>query len=101
MYLERIFLNKNADITYYTNMIDECIESNGWMIFGTHSGSDEIDGSYLEQIINYIESKGCKILSFSDAYNEKGNVIALGEINTKNSFYLGVNGEHNLSVNVI
>ena len=101
MYLERIFLNKNADITYYTNMIDECIENNGWMIFGTHSGSDEIDGEYLEQIINYIESKSCKISRFSEAYKEKGNVIALGEYNTKGSFYLGVNGKHNLSVNLI
>lgn len=101
MYLERIFLNKNVDITYYTNMIDECIENNGWMIFGTHSGSDEIDGEYLEQIINYIESKSCKISRFSEAYKEKGNVIALGEYNTKGSFYLGVNGKHNLSVNLI
>ena len=97
MYLDRVFLNKNTDISIIKEKIDNVLDKKGWLIFGTHGGlSSEINGTYLQQVINYINEKNIKILKFSDAYKLKGNVLSVGDFTEPNSFQLGYNGRTNI-----
>ena len=44
MYLDRVFLNKNTNISIIKEKIDNVLNKKGWLIFGTHGGvSSEID----------------------------------------------------------
>ena len=99
MYLDRVFLNKNTDISIIKEKIDNVLNKKGWLIFGTHSAlSSEINGAYLQQVINYINEKNIKILKFSEAYKLKGNILSIGDFTEPNSFQLGYNGRTNIQM---
>ena len=102
MYLDRVFLNKNTNISIIKEKIDNVLDKKGWLIFGTHGGlSSEIDGAYLQQVINYINEKNIKILKFSDAYKLKGNILSIGDFTEPNSFQLGYNGRTNIQMPIV
>lgn len=97
MYLDRVFLNINTDISIIKEKIDNVLDKKGWLIFGTHGGlSSEINGEYLQKVIDYINKKNIKILKFSEAYRLKGNILSIGDFTEPNSFQLGYNGTTNI-----
>ena len=94
MYYDRYFINMNKSIDTYKDLIDECYTNNGWLIFGTHSGSDnEIDSEFLDAILGYIKSKNIQIMTLKDANKIKGNICSIGNYGERgNSLYIGRNG---------
>ena len=93
MYLNRYFIQKTNDLTNYINIIDQCVSSKGWLIFGTHSNSNEIDPAHFESVVSYAVNSGAKILPFIEANEIKGNAIQIGEFSSEDSFYVAKNGE--------
>jgi hypothetical protein len=94
MLLGRIFLDKTKDISTFTASIDQAIANNAWLIFGSHGyDTNQIDGAYLGQIIDYIKSKNIPILTFSDAEKLKGNAVSYGEYtDTTKGMFIGKDG---------
>lgn len=92
MYLNRKFINKNKSISEYKQDIDNAITNNGWLIFGTHSVSEEINVEYLTEIAEYIQSKNIPILTFNEALKYKGNALSIGEKKDKDKLYVGNDG---------
>lgn len=95
MYYSRYFINMNSNtLDKYKTLIDDCYANNGWLIFGTHSGSDsEFDSEFLDEIVNYVKSKKIQIMTVKEANKIKGNICSLGTYGEKgNSLYIGRNG---------
>ena len=101
MYLNRLFINKNTDIQAYKNAIDDCATKGGWLILGSHSNSNEIDVSHLENIINYIKSKNIIILPFNQANRLKGNAINIGDYTNDIKFFVSKRGKTSLPSSTI
>ena len=63
----------------HKTLVDQCAASNGWLVITTHvllNGYwDESTQSELVELIEYIKSKGCKILKPRDAFQVFGNIV--------------------------
>lgn len=94
MYYKRSFINKSTSLDTYKALIDDCYTNNGWLIFGTHSGSDtEIDSTLLDEIVSYVKSKNIQVMTVKEANKIKGNICSLGIYGEKgNSLYIGRKG---------
>ena len=101
MYLNRLFINKNTNIQTYKTAIDNIVTSGGWLILGSHSNTNEIDISHLEEIINYIKSKNILILPFNQANRLKGNAINIGDYTNDIKFFVSRRGKTSLETNVV
>ena len=63
-------------LDYYKYRVDEAIRNNSWLVFVLHPGeTPDIQFTYLEQLIDYIKSKGVAILKPTDGFNIQGNII--------------------------
>lgn len=93
MYLNRTFINKNKSLDEYKTLINECINNQGWLIFGIHANTNEIDPTHLNSIIAYLNEKGVKILPFIEANEIKGNAINIGEYTMAEKFFVSRSGK--------
>ncbi len=71
-------------LEYYKACIDSAFETGEWLIFNTHVGvtdthTIEIQIEMLSELIDYITAKGVKILSPSDAFALKRNLVSVGD----------------------
>lgn len=93
MYMSRCFINKNDDISKYKALVDEAISKKSWLVFGTHSNGNETSVAYLNELVDYIQSKSVPIQTFNDAINSKGNVLSIGEYTDSQKFFVGHDGK--------
>lgn len=94
MYLDRVFINVSTDISIYKSKIDNLIGTNNWLIFGTHSNTNEINSAYLLELVEYIQAKNIPILTFKEALKYKENSLSIGEYTNKTSrLFISKNGE--------
>ena len=71
-------------LEYYKACIDSAYEAGEWLIFNTHVGvtdthTTEVQIAMLSELIEYITAKGIKILSPSDAFALKRNLVSVGD----------------------
>ena len=94
MYYKRKFINDSITIETYKSLIDETLSTNGWLIFGMHSGiNGEFSSERLDEIITYIKEKGIEVLSFSEANKIKQNICSIGTFGERGkSLYIGRTG---------
>lgn len=78
--------------------IDECVEKNGWLIFGFHTGA--VDRTFMEEkidvLIKYAKSLGVEVLTVDKALDNIGNPIEIGDhynILRKSSFVVDCDGK--------
>ena len=74
--LNREFIEKDKGLSYYTNLIDSCISSKGWLIFGTHSGdvtwgSNQFDVNFIKSVLQYAINNNVEILPLNASYNKR------------------------------
>ena len=97
IFLNRKFIKNTNDINQYKQAVDNAIDKNAWLIFGTHSVNEEISVEYLTELVDYIQSKNLPILSFNEGLKCKGNAISVGEKKGKDKFYVGSDGSIELN----
>lgn len=69
-------------LEYYKSCVDSAYKNNGWCIFCLHPYKDDFDETqqqYLEELIQYIQSKNIKTTTLSEGYKVFGNIIESGE----------------------
>lgn len=74
-------------LEYYKACIDKAIENNTWLVFMTHINQhDSSRDTIITQLIDYADSLGVKILSPSEAFNERRNAVNIGDVTSKHLF---------------
>lgn len=66
----------------YKAKVDEAVAKNGWLVFMIHPASSEHDAtqqSYLEQVIQYIQSLNVDVLTLDEGYKIFGNTMESGD----------------------
>lgn len=93
MYLDRVFLRDNVATSTYTDLIDNAINTNGWLILGCHSYTSEVSANKIKEVLTYAKNSGISILTFSEAIKLKQNICSIGNFNERgNSLFIGRNG---------
>lgn len=93
MYLDRVFLRDNVATSTYTDLIDDTINTNGWLILGCHSYTSEVSANKIREVLTYAKNSGISILTFSKAIKLKQNICSIGNFNERgNSLFIGRNG---------
>ena len=95
-WLDRPFILDSRDLSYYKNLIDSCIKSNGWLILSTHcyNETEMPNTELLESILDYIQEKGVEIMTFKNASAIKKNICSIGWLEDKfNKLYIGRDGK--------
>jgi peptidoglycan/xylan/chitin deacetylase (PgdA/CDA1 family) len=101
MYVNRQFVDATVD--FNTNLklaIDSCISNNGLLVIGSHSGDlTHCTPANVAQVIDYIQSKGYSILTYSQAMEIKGNSISIGDYEDTSGagFFVGMDGKTKVS----
>ena len=92
--LNRVQINMSVNnLAYYTNLIDSCKANAGWLILFTHSdSSNEVNQTFYESILSYIQASGISVMKFSDALAIKRNIASVGVLEQENSLYIGRDG---------
>lgn len=76
--------NGNNTLEYYKEAVDECFDTNGWLIFMLHpNGLNEEQKGFLDEIISYVKSKNIEIMNYCDGLNIFGNVLEVGDYTQK------------------
>lgn len=78
-------------LEYYKACIDSAYETGEWLIFNTHVGvtdthSTENQIEMLSELIDYIVGKGIKILSPSESFALKRNLVSVGDVDEEYLF---------------
>lgn len=71
--INRTFISKSNGAAYYTNLLDSMTDE-GWVVFGTHSGSTaDFDADMMNEILSYALANGWAIMPLNEAlkYREK------------------------------
>lgn len=71
--INRTFISKASGTAYYTNLLDS-VTDEGWVVFGTHSGSTtDFDADMLTAILSYALANGWAVMPLNEAlkYREK------------------------------
>ena len=70
--IKRIFISDSNGLDYYKSLIDSAKQNvNSLLVFGIHSGQDEISANFLASVINYAINQEVLIMSPQDAFNAK------------------------------
>lgn len=97
--LNRMFIDKNNNLSTYTDIIDTAITNKQWIIFGLHSGNtSQIDSTYLNSLLNYINTLNTnetviEVMTFSQALQYKRNVLSKGILNFEDYTYIDKDGK--------
>ena len=85
-----------SDLPKIKAEVDRTIETNGLLVFMTHAHDNTAEqNQLLEEVLDYIASKGQKVVSYDEAIAEHGNAIEKGDFdgNTKRfDFAIGADG---------
>lgn len=74
-------------LEYYKACIDKALEDNTWLVFMTHINQhDSSRDTIITQLIDYADSLGVRILSPSEAFNERRNAVNIGDVTSKHLF---------------
>lgn len=86
----------NVDsIEYYKACVDKAVTDNTWLVFMTHIGQHESSrDSIISSLIDYITGLGVPILSPSEAFAERRNVIDVGDSSSRH-MWVGNDGYYN------
>ena len=71
--INRTFITASNDVSYYTDMLNS-VTDEGWVVFGTHSGSEtDFDSAMLTEIFSYALANGWVVMPLNEAlkYREK------------------------------
>lgn len=68
-----------GSIKSYTDLIDEAIENNYWLIFMTHSQYDAFDATKIRAVIDYANNAGIEWASTKEGLDAFGNIIDTGD----------------------
>jgi len=71
-----------SSLEYYEGLVDEAIANNGWLVFTLHAWHEDFDATqfgYLEQLIQYCQTKGVAIVTASTAFDMFGNQNQVGD----------------------
>lgn len=71
--INRTFISKSSGASYYTDLLDS-VSDEGWVVFGTHSGSaTDFDADMMTTILSYALANGWAIMPLNEAlkYREK------------------------------
>ena len=72
--LHREFIDISAceDVSYYTDLIDQAITENAWLIFGTHSAMEEQwNEGLVREVMQYAVDSGIEIKTLDQAFEER------------------------------
>lgn len=93
MYLDRVFLRNAVATSTYTDLIDDTMNTNGWLILGCHSYTSDISADKIREVLTYAKNSGINILTFSEAIISKQNICSIGNYGERgNSLFIGRNG---------
>ena len=93
MYLDRVFLRDAVATSTYIDLIDDTINTNGWLILGCHSYTSDISANKIREVLTYAKNSDISILTFSEAIKLKQNICSIGNFNERgNSLFIGRNG---------
>ncbi|WP_179992008.1 MULTISPECIES: polysaccharide deacetylase family protein [unclassified Acinetobacter] len=78
--ISRTSWGKQVDrVARHKALVDQAAASNGWLVICTHVSAinfwDANSYADLTELINYIKSKGCKIMKPRDAFQTFGNIV--------------------------
>ena len=100
MYLDRYFVYKAKTYEDIKEVIDSAVANKGWLIFGSHSYSNnEFDSVLFEQVLSYISFLNIPVLTLEEAIKYKGNAISIGEKEDSkgDKIYIANDGKNNLA----
>lgn len=69
-------------LEYYKSCVDNAIAQNAWLIFCLHPHAEAFDSTqqgYLEEVIQYIQSKAVPTVTLSEGYSVFGNLLESGK----------------------
>lgn len=66
-------------LEYYTSIIDEAINNNGWIIWMSHSQYAPFDGSKIKSIIDYANNNGVEWVHVNEGLDKIGNIVDIGD----------------------
>ena len=70
--IKRIFIRDANGLDYYKRLIDEAKNNKyALLVFGTHSGLDEVTGDFLSQVVEYAVNSGITIQDPKKAFENK------------------------------
>ncbi len=79
-------------LTSHKSLVDTVAANNGWLVITTHVNHalywDDNSAADLTELVNYIKSKGCKIMKPRDAFQVFGNIVE-----NQNGFKITANGK--------
>ena len=74
--------NYNNTLEHYKAKIDECVATNGWLVWMSHASFpsfDDVQIGYIKELIDYARGLGVEILSTNEALDVFGNVLDVGD----------------------
>ena len=60
-------------------MVDLAEERGGWLVFMTHVWYETFDLAQMQEVVDYIKSKGIEIVGVNEALQTTGNLIEIGD----------------------
>ncbi len=74
-------------LSYFTDLVDQAIAENGWIIFMSHSQFDSFDGTIIRGLIDYINARDTEWVSVNEGLDKIGNIIDYGDLESRDSGY--------------
>ncbi len=93
------FPSDTTSLEYYKSRVDEAVANNSWVVFMLHTSGvlDATQQQHLRDLVDYIRGLSIPILNPSEALQEVGNLIDIGE---KTSQYLKINARGEIKTNM-
>lgn len=82
--------------------VDEAVTSDGWVVFTLHPRYATFDATQqqiLSDLIDYIQSLNIDIVTPSEALNQVGNLLDIGDHGLSSGYYLTIDGSGRLFSN--
>ena len=74
-------------LSYFTDLVDQAIAENGWIIFMSHSQFDSFDGDIIRGLIDYINARDTEWVSVNEGLDKIGNIIDYGDYESRGVGY--------------
>lgn len=74
-------------LSYFTDLVDQAIAENGWIIFMSHSQFDSFDGDIIRGLIDYINARDTEWVSVNEGLDKIGNIIDYGDFESRDVGY--------------
>lgn len=94
-YVLRYSINNYNTLAAMKSRVDEAIAKGGWLVWMTHAyyeALDETQLGYLLEMYQYAVAQGVEMVTLEEGFNQIGNVVEAGDLNTGNRFAVGCDG---------